>query len=414
MTTRTNVQKLTMPLYRFYQGACGTATFEQLPLYSTVDLTDTVTYGPNIPNYKRCIIRGIDCTSNADGIRKQLKEYSEGDFHIYPKCPGWTGGNTGFTGWFEHVSMPTSVSDVSTLVADAKAKQYFLQNAIAAQRNFMGGVALGELRETLRMIRNPARAISSSTRDYLRAVKKRRKSTLPKHRKRLLQDSWLEYSFGWIPLLNDIQNGLKALNTFHDVQLQRIVGTWSDKSVVLGSLFNRSSGRGLLHYYHRQATEREAVVIYRGAVRSQASNPIKSEITKWGFDPRDFIPTAWELVPYSFLVDYFSNIGDVIEGWSWQDLGVSWCNRTVVQEKTQKILEMYPDAAYLATKSSLISGHSFSPQRTAVSYKTFTRSRYTGGFIPDVTFQLPGIGSLKWVNIGALIRFESRGLRPFF
>lgn len=413
MTTKSSVEKHYRPLYR-WSTTCSGGTTEGTPIMTTVDTSDTVTYGPNPSNYKRGIARGEDVTTSATGVRRKFLEYSEGDFIIYPKCPpGWTGGNTRYLGWLEHVSMPTTSSDISLSVADNVAKGKFLKQAIEVHRSFMGGVFLGELRETLHMIRNPAKAIRRNVSDYFSELKKVRKVRNIRRRKRLLQDSWLEYSFGWLPLFNDIKNASDALNRLSDIQLHRVIGTGRDSDRIEGTRFLRTTGRGILHYYHRQATETHSTVIYRGAVRSTALNPLRKELTNWGFDPRDFAPTAWELVPYSFLVDYFSNIGDVIEGWSWQNLGLSWCNKTTLQERIQLMAEMYPDVPYLSGFSS-ISGWSFTPQRTSLSHRTWNRSRYTGSFIPDVTFQIPGIDSTKWINIGALIRSGSKGLRPFF
>lgn len=34
--------------------------------------------------------------------------------------------------------------------------------------------------------------------------------------------------------------------------------------------------------------------------------------TRMGLTIQEFVPTVWELIPYSFVVDYFTNIGDVV------------------------------------------------------------------------------------------------------
>jgi hypothetical protein len=70
-------------------------------------------------------------------------------------------------------------------------------------------------------------------------------------------------------------------------------------------------------------------------VRYKGSVTISTEATKWdnaalfGFTPSEFIPTAWELLPWSFLIDYFTNIGDILSSAVTQTAPVNFVNKTV-------------------------------------------------------------------------------------
>jgi hypothetical protein len=50
-------------------------------------------------------------------------------------------------------------------------------------------------------------------------------------------------------------------------------------------------------------------------VYGEIRNDLSMVLRDFGIHPlQDFVPTVWELMPWSFLVDYFSNVGDVLSG----------------------------------------------------------------------------------------------------
>jgi hypothetical protein len=56
-----------------------------------------------------------------------------------------------------------------------------------------------------------------------------------------------------------------------------------------------------------------------------------------GFSMQNFIPTVWELLPWSFLVDYFGNINSVLEAYTTDIAGVKWASKTVYTGSVRKI-----------------------------------------------------------------------------
>lgn len=50
-----------------------------------------------------------------------------------------------------------------------------------------------------------------------------------------------------------------------------------------------------------------------------------------GFSFENFIPAVWEVLPWSWLADYFLNIGDIIQAGVTNTSAVTWINRTEVQ-----------------------------------------------------------------------------------
>jgi hypothetical protein len=115
-----------------------------------------------------------------------------------------------------------------------------------------------------------------------------------------------------------------------------------------------------------------------------------------GFSPKDFLPTAWELIPYSFLVDYFSNIGGIIYGMSNLFTNLAWHNSTVRKElKFRQWGTEYPLPGLVRITGAYA--------KCVTSKVSVERSKYTGHGVPSLAFKIPGFRSLKWLNIAALV-----------
>lgn len=119
--------------------------------------------------------------------------------------------------------------------------------------------------------------------------------------------SVLEYSFGWAPTVGDIHNGLKVLTNGVPSSFIRA----SVASVV--SPYGVAGGVDGYGDAYSSAITGGYVKVSVGSMIS-LSNP-----NLWLLNQLGVINPAaifWELVPFSFLVDYVVNIGDVVSSWS--------------------------------------------------------------------------------------------------
>jgi hypothetical protein len=127
---------------------------------------------------------------------------------------------------------------------------------------------------------------------------------------------------------------------------------------------------------------------------------------------RDFVPALWEWIPYSFLVDYFTNIGDIIEAASFPKSDLAWCARTyrntAVRDGSRMTCRVTSSNAYPLTGYTRLDA--FYPSSIIIRRKYVSRAAFVGSFVPSFQIEIPGSrGFKKYLNIGALAL--SRGMR---
>jgi hypothetical protein len=154
------------------------------------------------------------------------------------------------------------------------------------------GVCFAEWRESAHMIENRSRQVLGLSR-------KVRSGFRPRGLLRKVSDVWLEYSFGWKPLFNDIWSGYNVLcspvTKAHGVHTST---TFSTKYSV--------------------GTHPVLTVLRSGRVQMgafvQVTNPNVALLEQLGLlNPASII---WELVPWSFVADWMFDISGLLDSWS--------------------------------------------------------------------------------------------------
>lgn len=291
--------------------------------------------------------------------------------------------------------------------AENQARASFYKQLKGRQQSFQGLTALGELGQTLRMLRNPAQALRRGLDDYVKSVQKRTRRAKKSSLNRIVSDTWLEHVYGWAPLHSDIKSAGKALNDRIDrftASYSRISATgFEEISGISTEIQNEGFGVFLAMRYQRM-TQHFISVRYYGEVSNECESQIQSDTELFGVSWRDIIPTAWELIPYSFLVDYFTNIGDVLSSFSARKSGVKWCSRVQNTRSIASIVGFYMDWKYTETSPIGFKGwisRSADCGSHRIRRRLINRDIATAP-LPDFRFELPGFGT-KWINMSALL-----------
>lgn len=222
------------------------------------------------------------------------------------------------------------VGDFAAAAGEGAAEPYFVD--LKNDRMAMGDIALikayakmnasplligetvSDLSETVSMLRRPF----GKSRDLIRRMTKYRDTMTRKTTASLIKatsNAWLEFRYGWQPLILDAEQIVERAGEIRQkVERLRLVAragvtdskTISKKfsgipiggdSVVSGearSVLDIRASAGVMYEILNRTSQQEVDAFY-------------------GQRTRDLLPTFWETIPYSFVVDWFVGIGDWLQ-----------------------------------------------------------------------------------------------------
>lgn len=168
-------------------------------------------------------------------------------------------------------------------------------------------VFLAELGQTISLLRNPLRSIQS----FLSKVRSDKEKNASAALRSLtvgqyLAKEWLTYRYGWSQLYRDVYSTLKALEKDERTGLLNAIGHYRMEKENTESLVIDSSPFRV--YANRTTIEKISVkcgVFYKGS---------RSTKDYLGLTPEALLETAWEVIPYSFVVDWVVGVQSYLKG----------------------------------------------------------------------------------------------------
>lgn len=117
-------------------------------------------------------------------------------------------------------------------------------------------------------------------------------------------DQWLELHFGWVPAVQDISAGLNVLSK-SDFGSKRV-----RSSCTVSNVWNYRDGGNVPDKGTFRRIDVKNVITTKMGAKIRISNPNAYLANQFGVaNPAS---VAWEAVPYSFVVDWFANVGQCI------------------------------------------------------------------------------------------------------
>lgn len=310
---------------------------------------------------------------------------------------------------------------IDSTFCDNLARAAFFSKLRSARTQLQGQVVIGELRETLHMLHRPAAGLWDSIGRYHRTLKQRKRAD-PKNWIKGIGDLWLEHAFGWNPFINDIKDAAKAISRINEKTTTKVVSAGKQvfKDTTSSLDLHHRNPLNIFQYSNGVWMWAPATLYERCTVRYKGKVNARTETTQWdnwalfGFTPTEFIPTAWELLPWSFLADYFTNIGDILSSVCTSTADVAFVNRSTIRETFFKgksdfnPRNVQNDGHNAADWVFLFSVNN--PGTFEFTRRLVTRTANSGISFPNLQFNFE-LSSGQLGNVAALLA-SSRALHP--
>jgi hypothetical protein len=211
-----------------------------------------------------------------------------------------------------------------------------------------------------------------------------------------LAGAWLEFRYGWLPLLMDVYGAVEALDALQEqgaymMTVKAGKTVVAERSVTTGTKYNGIGPGACRHLYN---TQREDFAKIRLDYRIDSDYAITMKIL--GLDNPSVV--LWELMPWSFVIDWFISVGDFLQGFS-ADCGLTFVggSKTVGSKIIQTAYSVYDSGSEITD-----------PGLLEVGYLKYTRTAYTGTPLPSLHFT-PDTQSWKhWLDALGLLRQQFR------
>lgn len=216
-------------------------------------------------------------------------------------------------------SVSTSDAIVSALVADVQAS---LQSKISGHGTNLI-VSAVEARDTVGMIHTAAKKLITAYRHVRRfqfraAALALGLATTPRHvsRKKLISDNWLEYRYGWRLVVMDVESLLKTLYDSLTLRppLLRVYASREQEAITksVSTALYLVMPNGLFCTRYDKSVEITRTYKAEGGYTYELQSvPLA---TGQALGLTNYAVAAWEFMPASFIVDWATNIGSVLEG----------------------------------------------------------------------------------------------------
>lgn len=386
--------------------------------------------GERVSDRKAKIAAGSQAGSPFATDRQSVKELENGfaslSFLDTSVTPAATRTHT-----FEGIYIPLESAShlpVDTVEASNEALMKILRKITASHQQMNGSTFMGELRETIGMLRRPAESLRREVDKYFLSLENRKRKVLrlpPGQRRaaweKALSGTWLELQWGWKPAISDAQAIATTIaRLLHEPpHKERIVAratrTAEDTESVLG---------GQPPYGYFQAMRlRERATVYEvqyvvglSAQRKAHASGVQRLIDICGFRPEDFIPTLYEVCPWSWLVDYFTNIGDIVEAAATYLGDVKWIVRTASRRSSLTMsTTQISSKVYIESITPYFKYIGMTPSGTFGKYKSIRTAvdrtlPLTLG-VPQFKFSHPGESAGKMLNMLSVLAQRRKGLQ---
>lgn len=334
----------------------------------------------------------------------ETQEYRSG----YASCEAYGyGANKGFSGegYYSHCGLyPTNFPGRT----DTSLQELALTRLKRKLKKQVGGadalVPVAESREISQTIRGMTK-MTTTLLDTLIDIKRTKGLSVLKY----ASDAWLTYGFGIRPLVDDTFAIAQAIGDYFDEdeysgirQSASAKRTWLSHHKVgpytgiYGANLNYSAT--LLH-----------TLSYRwycgGVAEVSSGNDYAGLVEHLGFTGRNLIPTFWELMPFSWVFDYFTTVGAFLEDTFQVSPGMMHYSGYT---------RRYEVKADCIMSWSAWTGYRIAPSNGVGSFRRFEFQRVPlGGALPHIGLRFRSMDEVGQMGLNKLLNLASVAVQMY-
>lgn len=395
--------------------------------------------GQRVDNWKEKIRDGISASSPYTSNRTRVEHVRPGFFSAsftdrkipVTRLPAYAS----YAGLQFHfgVNLNPTHEYVDSSIANSAALTKIYKKIESEYQHLNSPAIIAEFLDVIRQFGTPAAALVDLTNRRLNRLElaKRGLSGSVSFKKiryaEIVASTWLEYSFGLSPLISDTEKAAEALarwkSQYTDPDLHKLrkkimsravttVATTSTGTFPLSPIASITPARSHI----RNTTEHKVqyTVGLQGLLKTAAgSNDRLMQLL--GFNHANWIPAIWEAVPWSWLVDYFSNVQEILNASVVNTSRVAWISKSETYSTRVEyssivsisgILDYYKNALGMLPSSLVLASGDFG-QLTVVRNTTSRTVPITLG-VPPLSLEHPFGDAKKIANMVAVL-FKRKG-----
>lgn len=230
-----------------------------------------------------------------------------------------------------------------------------------------------ERQQTINLVASTASSLISGYRDLRKGrnpfnPKGRRLKPL-KHGTKAMADRWLEYSYGWIPLIQDVYDAFEL----QKLEPPSLIVKKSKRQTVTSTIYGIPHGCPFDVGTSQKTESRSRSDRCTIRARVTVDSPAASFANSVGLTNPALL--AWELLPYSFVVDWFYPVG------TWLEMQTALNGVSITDASTTRSVRFYGTASVTSYTTPGIPGVSVNGRGLSSEIQV-RKNRITG--IPSV------------------------------
>lgn len=226
--------------------------------------------------------------------------------------------NTAITNLYSSLSRRTKING-GVLLAELSESLGLLGKAVTQLCLIIHSVKKGDIKSAYKLISEYfGGRVENKLRTRESLNRKRKKNNEPPITKaEYASSSWLELQFGWLPIISDIYSIIEYIEDKMDKQAKSDHGPWFSFSgygkVTYTGAFSPRNAVTFCNIYNTMPKGTQTYKVAYTATFKMES-PLKQVLNEIGLiNPAS---VAWEIVPFSFVIDWILPVGDYIESFT--------------------------------------------------------------------------------------------------